>query len=207
MKMMQGALASACWNMSRTRAAPTPTNISTKSEPREAEERHARFAGDGLGQQRLAGARRADQQHALGNAAAEDLILFGRAEELDDFAQFFDGFVDAGHVVERDAEVFLGIHLAAAAAEGHRRAGAAQAAHHEEDKQHATARSAPASARSDRQAAGAFANCRSECFFSSSSCGQRGCPSASGCSCEIDLARLRGFVAGRSRRVTLPVTS
>ena len=33
MKMMQGALASACWNMSRTRAAPTPTNISTKSEP------------------------------------------------------------------------------------------------------------------------------------------------------------------------------
>ena len=31
----------------------------------EAEERHARFAGDGLGEQRLAGARRADQQHAL----------------------------------------------------------------------------------------------------------------------------------------------
>ena len=33
MKTMQGALAWACWNMSRTRAAPTPTNISTKSEP------------------------------------------------------------------------------------------------------------------------------------------------------------------------------
>ena len=33
MKIMQGALFLACSNMSRTRAAPTPTNISTKSEP------------------------------------------------------------------------------------------------------------------------------------------------------------------------------
>ena len=33
MKMMHGAFGSACWNMSRTRAAPTPTNISTKSLP------------------------------------------------------------------------------------------------------------------------------------------------------------------------------
>ena len=30
---MQGALASACWNRSRMRAAPTPTNISTNSDP------------------------------------------------------------------------------------------------------------------------------------------------------------------------------
>ncbi len=102
----------------------------------EAEERHARLAGDGLGQQRLAGARRADEQHALGNAAAERLVLVGRAEEIDDFADFFDRFVDAGDVVERDAEVFLGVHLAAAAAERHRRAGAAEAAHHQEDDEH-----------------------------------------------------------------------
>ena len=33
MKTMHGALASACWNRSRMRAAPTPTNISTNSEP------------------------------------------------------------------------------------------------------------------------------------------------------------------------------
>ena len=45
---------------------------------RQAEERHARLAGDGLGQQRLAGSRRADEQNALGNPAAEDLIFFGR---------------------------------------------------------------------------------------------------------------------------------
>ena len=41
----------------------------------EAEEGHARLAGDGLGQQRLAGARRTDQQHALGDPPAEDLVL------------------------------------------------------------------------------------------------------------------------------------
>ena len=33
MKMMHGAFFLACSNMSRTRLAPTPTNISTKSEP------------------------------------------------------------------------------------------------------------------------------------------------------------------------------
>ena len=33
MKMMQGAAFRACSNRSRTRAAPTPTNISTNSEP------------------------------------------------------------------------------------------------------------------------------------------------------------------------------
>ena len=33
MKTMQGALASACEKRSRTRAAPTPTNISTNSDP------------------------------------------------------------------------------------------------------------------------------------------------------------------------------
>jgi hypothetical protein len=33
MKMMQGEACFACSNRSRTREAPTPTNISTKSEP------------------------------------------------------------------------------------------------------------------------------------------------------------------------------
>ena len=32
-KIIAGAFALACVNKSRTRAAPTPTNISTKSEP------------------------------------------------------------------------------------------------------------------------------------------------------------------------------
>src|SRR2546429_3618765 len=33
MKTMHGAAGCACWKRSRTREAPTPTNISTKSEP------------------------------------------------------------------------------------------------------------------------------------------------------------------------------
>ena len=53
----------------------------------DAEERHARLAGHGPGQQRLAGAGRADQQHALGNLGAEPLELFRALEELDDLLQ------------------------------------------------------------------------------------------------------------------------
>ena len=102
----------------------------------EAEERHARFAGDGFGEQRFAGARRADEEHALGNAAAEHLVLFGRLEELDDFAELIDGLFDAGDVFERDFDVFLGEQLAAAAAEGHRRAGPAHPADHEHEQHH-----------------------------------------------------------------------
>ena len=137
MKMMQGAfdfgLLEHVAHAGRADADEHFDEVAT----REAEERHARLAGDGLGQQRLARARRADQQHALGNAAAERLILFGRAEEIDDFADLFDRFVDAGHVVERDAQIFLGVQLAAAAAERHGRARAEQAAEHEIDEQQA----------------------------------------------------------------------
>ena len=64
-KMIAGAASFACWNRSRTRDAPTPTNISTKSEPLNREERHAGLARDRLREQRLAGARRAGEQHAL----------------------------------------------------------------------------------------------------------------------------------------------
>ncbi len=47
-------------------------------------ERHARLAGHRSGQQRLAGARRAHQQHALGHAGAESLELLRFLQELDD---------------------------------------------------------------------------------------------------------------------------
>ena len=51
----------------------------------EAEERHLRLAGDGSREQRLAGARRPDEQHALGNAAADGGVLPRVLEELDNF--------------------------------------------------------------------------------------------------------------------------
>ncbi|GBD46608.1 hypothetical protein HRbin41_01436 [bacterium HR41] len=54
--------------------------------PGDREERHARFAGDRPGQQRLTGARRPVQQHALRDTRAERLELLGVLEELFDFA-------------------------------------------------------------------------------------------------------------------------
>ena len=66
------------------------------------EERHARFAGHRSRQQRLAGAGRADQQHALGNAAADRREPAGLAQEVDDLLHFLLRFVDAGDVGEGD---------------------------------------------------------------------------------------------------------
>ena len=100
MKMMQGDLASACWNMSRTRAAPTPTNISTKSEPDRLKNGTPASPAIALAKQRLAGPGRPDQQHALGNAPAQSLVLLRGLQELDDLAQLFDRLVDTRHVAE-----------------------------------------------------------------------------------------------------------
>ena len=59
------------------------------------EERHVRFAGDGAGEQGLAGAGRADHEHAFGNAAAELLEFLRVAQELDQLLHFLLGFLDA----------------------------------------------------------------------------------------------------------------
>ena len=66
------------------------------------EERHVRFTGDGAGEQRLAGSRRADQEHAFGNAAAELLKLLRVTQELDQLLDFVLRFLDAGDVLEGD---------------------------------------------------------------------------------------------------------
>jgi hypothetical protein len=54
------------------------------------------------GEQRLAGARGAHQQHALGDAAAELLELLRVLEELDDLLELVLGLVDARDVGEGD---------------------------------------------------------------------------------------------------------
>ena len=66
------------------------------------EEGHVGFAGHGARQQGLAGSRRPDEQHALGNAAAQLLELLRLAQVLDDLLQLFLGLVDAGHILEGD---------------------------------------------------------------------------------------------------------
>ena len=66
------------------------------------EERHARLTRDGTGQQRLAGARRPVEQHALRDLGSDGLELRRGLEELLDLLQLLDGLVGARDVGERD---------------------------------------------------------------------------------------------------------
>ncbi len=99
---------------------------------RDGEERHVRLAGDGAGEQRLAGAGRADQQHALRDLAAEALEFLRVLQELDDLLQLALRLVDAGHVVEGHAALLLGQHARARLAEAHGAAAARLHLAHEE---------------------------------------------------------------------------
>ena len=85
MKTMHGAFFLPCSNRSRTREAPTPTNISTKSDP--LIEKNGTFASPATARASsvLPVPGRAHEQHALGNAAAELLEFLRFLEELDDF--------------------------------------------------------------------------------------------------------------------------
>ena len=102
MKMIAGAALRALRNRSRTRAAPTPTSDSTKSEPDNREERRVGFAGDRLGEQRLAGAGRPDEQHALRRRRTDVEVLRGVGEVVADLAQLGQRLACAGDVGERD---------------------------------------------------------------------------------------------------------
>ena len=103
-----------------------------------------RLAGHGLGQQRLAGARRAHQQHALGNMRAQLGIALGIAQKLDDLLQLLLLLIGTGHVLERDLLAVRGDILDTGLAEaGHFivDGAAAQAAHtgdqvHQQDEGH-----------------------------------------------------------------------
>ncbi len=100
MKTMHGAFASACANRSRTRAAPTPTNISTNSEPLRLKNGTLASPATARASSVLPVPGRADQEHALGDAAAERRVLLRGLQELDDLAQLLLRFVDAGDVLE-----------------------------------------------------------------------------------------------------------
>ena len=100
------------------------------------EERHAGLAGDRAREQRLAGAGRAHQQHALRDAAAEARELLRVLEEGDDLLELVLGLVDAGDVGEGDLVLVLGEQLRLRLAEAHRLAAARlQLAHEEEEQQ------------------------------------------------------------------------
>ena len=105
---------------------------------RNGEEGHPGLAGDGACEQRLAGARRADQQRAFRDLAAEARKLLRVAQKLDDLLELFLGLVDAGDVVEGHPALALGEQLGPRFAEAHRPAFAAalHPVHHEEPQAH-----------------------------------------------------------------------
>ena len=89
------------------------------------EEGHIGLAGDGAGQQGLAGTRRANEQNALGDLAAEALEFARILEEFDDFLQLFLGFIDTGDIVKRLAAMGFGQQAGLRFAEAHRAAASA----------------------------------------------------------------------------------
>ena len=101
----------------------------------DAEERHPGLAGHRPGQQGLAGAGRAEEQHALGDAGAQALEALGILEELLDLVQFLDGLVHPGHVLEGDLGLVDRHPLGPGLAEAHDLAAAALHLVHQEDEE------------------------------------------------------------------------
>ena len=91
-----------------------------KIRARNREEGNVGFARDCARQQRLAGSRRPHQQHAAWNAPAQTLEFSGIAQEFDNLLEILLRFVDARHVLERDAAVRFGQKLGPALAEPER---------------------------------------------------------------------------------------
>ena len=71
------------------------------------EERHARLAGHGLGEQRLARARGANEKHAMRGLGAHLLVALGLAQEVADLLELLHGLVDARDVRELDLGALL----------------------------------------------------------------------------------------------------
>ena len=117
--MMQGrVLLGLLEQVTHTRGADADEHLN-EIRARDREERHARLAGDGACEQRLARPWRPVQQHAGGYSRAERLELLGVLEELLDLVQLLNGLVDPGDVTERDLGGVGGEALGARLAEGH----------------------------------------------------------------------------------------
>ena len=102
----------------------------------DAEERHAGLAGHRPGQQGLAGAGRAEEQHALGDAGAQALEALGVLEELLDLLELLHGLVHARHVLEGDLGLVDPHALGARLAEAHHLAAAPLHLVHDEEEEH-----------------------------------------------------------------------
>jgi hypothetical protein len=119
MKMMQGRVLLALLEHVAHAAGADADEHLDEVGAGDGEERHVGFARDGARQQRLTGARRADQQAAFRDLAAQALEFLRVFEEVDDLFELGLGFLDAGDVVEGDAALALGQQARARLAEAH----------------------------------------------------------------------------------------
>ena len=87
----------------------------------------------GLGQQGLAGARRADEQSTLGELRADLGVFAGVVEEVDDLLQGFFRLILTGHIREGHAGGLFHIDLGVGLTHAAETAGAAHAAHDEDE--------------------------------------------------------------------------
>jgi hypothetical protein len=129
MNTIEGAFAFACSNRSRTREAPTPTNISTKSEPEI--EKNGTPASP-------ATARASNVfpvQYALRDLGAHRLELLGGLEVLLDLLELLDRFVEARDIAERDLRRILGDETSLRFAERHDPVAAPLHLLHQEDEE------------------------------------------------------------------------
>lgn len=84
------------------RAAPTPTYISTKSDPEMEKKGTPASPARGTGQAGLAASRRPGQQHPLGRSRAHQCEPVGLAQVVGDLGQLLDRLVATGKVGEGD---------------------------------------------------------------------------------------------------------
>ena len=89
------------------------------------EEGHTGLPRDGLGEQGLAGAGRAHQQHSFGDLGADGGEAIGILEEVDHLGELELGALDAGHITEGDLGLRFHLHPGLALAEVHGRVAAA----------------------------------------------------------------------------------
>ena len=98
-------------------------------------EGHTGLSCAGAGQQGLAGARRAYQQHAVGNACAQSVELFRAFQELHDLFQLFLFLVLTGNIGKGGCLLVLVLVLHLGFANVHDSAAASTAAHHGEQQE------------------------------------------------------------------------
>ena len=122
MKMMQGAALRACSNRSRTRAAPTPTNISTNSDPEIEKNGTPASPATARASRVLPVPGGPTSRMPFGMRAPSRPYGLRIAQEGDDLLQLELGFVDAGDVLERDLGVGLDIDLGARLSDRHQAA-------------------------------------------------------------------------------------